>query len=75
MPGKALTALVWMVAQYLEERDGSLYNCSMTAGELAFEALYEAGLITSPGPTAHWTEEGRRVLNSYPPHSSSSISQ
>lgn len=67
MSDKALTALVWMVAQYLEQQDGSLYNFSMTAGELAFEVLFEQRLITSPGPTAKWTEEGRRLLDSYAP--------
>lgn len=60
-----LSALVWMAAQYLEDKDEKLDHMFMCAGEMTFDVLRDHGLITDDGRFAEWTDKGRAFLASH----------
>lgn len=60
---RLLSALAWMCAQYLEDRDGELDHLSMSAGERAIGLLVDYGLVAPSGRGGAWTEAGQALLN------------
>ncbi|PVM88690.1 hypothetical protein DDF62_14280 [Caulobacter radicis] len=60
---RLLSALAWMCAQYLEDRDGELDHLSMSAGERAVALLVDYGLIAPSGRGGTWTAEGQALLD------------
>lgn len=61
---KLLTALVYMVDQYLERYGDEVDSLSMTAGEHAIEALAAYGLMEVVNSRiGRWTETGKRLVD------------
>ncbi|PLR22803.1 hypothetical protein SGCZBJ_17280 [Caulobacter zeae] len=60
---RLLSALAWMCAQYLEDRDGELDHQSMSAGERAVDLLVGYGLLAPSGRGGTWTQAGQDLLN------------